>query len=80
MHEALQEVRKRLVEAMRAEPPFRLAPGGAGGPILDRWMARRLTAEDLHLLHRLAEMYGDAALAELFADALLEASALRASA
>jgi hypothetical protein len=73
MQRAREEVRRRLVEATGAGPPSRLAPGGRGGPILDRWMARRLSPSGLGLLHRLEEVHGGAALAELLADALLEA-------
>ena len=77
MLRSLRDVRRRLVEAMRADPPFRLAALGDGGPILDRWMVRRLSPADLQLLQRLEALYGAAALAELFADALLEAGVVR---
>ncbi len=78
MDRALVDVRRRLVELMRRDPPFRLVPGG-DGPILDRWMATRLSEEDLALLANLEALLGENALAELFAEALLEAGVVRPS-
>lgn len=72
MQRSLVDVRKRLVDLMRSDPPFRLVPGG-DGPILDRWMATRLSADELLVLQRLEELFGEGALAELFAEALVEA-------
>ena len=77
MADEIESVRRRLVEAMREDPPFKLAPGGCGGPILDRWVARRLSRQELDELHRLEELHGEGVLAELFADVLLEAGAVR---
>jgi hypothetical protein len=76
MHRALVDVRKRLVDLMREDPPFRLLPGG-NGPILDRWMATRLSPEELRVLSSLERLLGENALAELFAEALLEAGVVR---
>ncbi len=73
MQRALLEVRRRLVDLMRDDPPFRLLPGAGEGPILDRWMATRLSAEELDALADLVAVFGENALAELFAEALLEA-------
>ncbi len=64
------------MELMRLDPPFRLVPGG-GGPILDRWMATRLSPDELHVLTDLEELFGENALAELFAEALVEAGIVR---
>lgn len=77
MHEDLLLVRQRLVNLMRADPPFKLAPAGPGGLLLDRWMATRLTQQELSVLGRLEELYGEFALAELFAEVLYEAGVLR---
>ncbi len=77
MQRSLLEVRRRLVDLMRDDPPFKLVHGGAGPVVLDRWMATRLTPEDLGLLHWLEESHGEHALAELFAEALLESGVLR---
>lgn len=76
MDRALLDVRKRLVDLMRDDPPFRLLPGG-DGPILDRWMATRLSPEELRVLERLEALFGESALAELFAEALFEAGVVR---
>lgn len=78
MHRALMDVRNRLVELMREDPPFRLLPG-RDGPILDRWVATRLNPEELQELERLAALFGENALAELFAEALFEAGVVRMS-
>ncbi len=77
MDRSLLEVRKRLVDLMRDDPPFKLVPGGTGAPVLDRWMATRLSPEELLVLQRLEELYGETALAELFADALFESGVVR---
>ncbi|HET6437278.1 MAG TPA: hypothetical protein VFG59_04410 [Anaeromyxobacter sp.] len=77
MDEALVKVRRKLVELMRREPPFKLVQGEGARPVLDRWMATRLSSTDLLLLHRLEELYGEAALAELFAEVLFEAGVVR---
>ncbi len=77
MQKAFTEVRQRLVSLMRADPPFRLAPGGSSGSLLDRWLTTRLSQEELQILFRLEELYGETALAELFAEALLEAGVVR---
>ncbi len=76
MDRALVDVRRRLVELMRRDPPFRLVPGG-DGPILDRWMATRLSDEELGVLANLEALFGENALAELFAEALFEAGVVR---
>ncbi len=76
MQRALVEVRKRLVELMRLDPPFRLVRGG-DGPVLDRWMATRLSSDELHVLTDLEQRFGENALAELFAEALFEAGIVR---
>jgi hypothetical protein len=78
MQRALLDVRKRLIELMREDPPFRLSPGG-DGPVLDRWMAKRLSEEELATLANLESLFGEDALAELFAEALIEAGIVRAS-
>ncbi len=77
MREALVDVRRRLVERMREDPPFRLVPGG-DGPVLERWMTR-LSPDELGALERLERLFGGNALAELFAEALLEAGIVRPS-
>ena len=77
MQRALLEVRRRLVDLMRDDPPFKLVRNGPGAVVLDRWMATRLTQEDLGLLHRLEESYGEHALAELLAEALFESGVIR---
>ncbi len=77
MQRSLLEVRKRLVDLMRDDPPFKLVPGGKGAAVLDRWMAKRLTSDDLVALQRLEVLYGEGALAELFAEALVESGAVR---
>lgn len=77
MQRSLLEVRKRLVDLMRDDPPFKLVQGGRGAAVLDRWMATRLTPEDLLALQRLEVLYGEHALAELFAEALLESGVVR---
>ncbi len=61
---------------MREDPPFRLLPGG-DGPILDRWMATRLSEEELGALATLEKLFGENALAQLFAEALFEAGVVR---
>jgi hypothetical protein len=76
MQRALVDVRRKLVDLMREDPPFRLLPGG-DGPILDRWMATRLSPEELHVLANLEALFGETALAELFAEALFEAGVVR---
>ncbi len=76
MQRALVDVRRRLVELMRKDPPFRLRPDG-DGPILDRWMATRLSEEELGELAYLESRFGENALAELFAEALFEAGVVR---
>ena len=78
MQRALVDVRRRLVELMREDPPFRLVLTG-DGPILDRWMATRLSPEELHVLEDLEQFFGDNALAALFAEALFEAGVVRPS-
>ncbi|MGC3999064.1 MAG: hypothetical protein QM767_17130 [Anaeromyxobacter sp.] len=70
----LEPVRRKLVVAMRQEPAAAPAPGRAA---LDRWMASRLSREEMALLFRLEELYGEGALAEWFAEALLEAGVVR---
>jgi hypothetical protein len=77
MDHDLEGVRKKLVHLMRSDPPFRLAPGGRQGFVLDRWMATRLTGAEVRLLQRVEELYGETALAELFAEALYEAGVAR---
>ncbi len=77
MQRSLLEVRKRLVDLMRDDPPFKLAPCGRGAAVLDRWMANRLTPDDLLALQRLEVLYGEAALAELFAEVLVESGVVR---
>ncbi len=79
MQRALVDVRQRLVELMRQDPPFRLLASG-DGPILDRWVASHLSKEDLVALETLEHQFGGSALAELFAEALLEAGVVRRSA
>lgn len=73
---ALEVVRRRVVALMRADPPGP-AHRGPYSPALDRWMASRLTAEELAVLFRHESTYGEAALAEWFAEALLEAGVVR---
>jgi uncharacterized protein (DUF2236 family) len=72
---ALEVVRRKLVGLMRVDPPFRLVPPSERGtpPSLDRWIASRLTAEEVRVLFRLEHEYGEAAMAEWLAEALLEA-------
>jgi hypothetical protein len=77
MQKAFTDVRQRLVSLMRSDPPFRLVPGGSAGSLLDRWLATRLSKEELQILFRLEELYGESALAELFAEALFEAGVVR---
>ena len=77
MQRSLLEVRRRLVDLMRDDPPFKLVRSGPGAVMLDRWMATRLTQEDLGLLHLLEQSRGEHALAELFAEALFEAGVVR---
>jgi hypothetical protein len=77
MHRSLLEVRKRLVDLMRLDPPFKLAHGAKGAAVLDRWMVTRLTPEDLLTLQRLEVLYGERALAELFAEVLFESGVVR---
>jgi hypothetical protein len=77
MQKAFTEVRQRLICLMRTDPPFRLAPGGPPGSLLDRWLTTRLSPEELQILFRLEELYGESALAELFAEALFEAGVVR---
>ncbi len=77
MQRSLLEVRQRLVDLMRDDPPFTLIPSGRGAVVLDRWMATRLTPEELLALHHVEELYGERALAELFAEALFESGVVR---
>jgi hypothetical protein len=79
MQRSLLEVRRRLVDLMRGDPPFKLVRSGPGAVVLDRWMATRLTPDDLHVLHRLEELHGERALAEFFAEALFESGVVRPS-
>ncbi len=79
MQRSLLEVRKRLVDLMRDDPPFKLVPSGKGTAVLDRWMVNRLTPDDLLALQRLEVLYGEGALAELFAEALVESGAVKPS-
>jgi hypothetical protein len=79
MQKALTEVRERLVSLMRADPPFRLAPRAQSGSVLERWLATRLSPDELQILFRLEELYGESALAELFAEVLFEAGVVRAN-
>jgi hypothetical protein len=77
MDHDLEGVRKKLVTLMRSDPPHRFVPGGREGVVLDRWMATRLSGEEVRLLQRLEELYGETALAELLAEALYEAGLFR---
>jgi hypothetical protein len=77
MQKAFTEVRQRLVSLMRADPPRRLVRGSPAASVLDRWLATRLSREELRILFRLEELYGESALAELFAEVLFEAGVVR---
>ena len=79
MQRSLLQVRQRLVDLMRDDPPFKLVPCGRGAVALDRWMATRLTPEELLALRHVEELYGEHALAELFAEALFESGVVRPS-
>ena len=79
MQLTLKQVRRRLVDLMRDDPPFKLVRSGHGTVALDRWMATRLTQDDLHALQSLEELHGERALAELFAEALFESGVVRPS-
>lgn len=76
MIRALVEVRDRLVSLMRDDPPFKLA-AGEGGAVLDQWMARALSREELLILEKVELLYGQSTLVNLFAEALLEAGVVR---
>lgn len=69
---AIDVVRRKLVALMRADPPGGCA-GRAGPSSLERWLAARLTADEVAVLFRIEHQYGEAAMAEWFAEALLEA-------
>jgi hypothetical protein len=73
MQQAFTAVQRRLVSLLRSDPPFRPAQAGAPRAALDRWLATRLSREELHVLFRLEELYGERALAELLAEVLVEA-------
>lgn len=73
MQRALAEVRNRLINLMRNDPPFKLVRNGEGGALLDQWMAKQLSQDELLALQRVEVQYGEKALVELFAEALLEA-------
>ena len=77
MQKAFAEVRQRLVTLMRTDPPFRLVPGASPGALFDRWLTTRLSQEELQVLFRMEELYGESALAELFAEALFEAGVVK---
>ncbi len=68
---ALDVVRRKLVHLVRADPTFR--------PVatLDRWIAARFSPDEVQVLFRFEREYGEAALAEWFTEALLEAGAIR---
>lgn len=73
MERALEGLRTRIASAMRRGPPLQRRPEPAGGEVVERWVAACLSPEEQQLVLRLERLYGELALAELFADALVEA-------
>lgn len=75
LDQALGDVRRKLVRLMRVDPPVRarrLDPR-ALPPVLDRWFAAKFTPEELDVIFRFEHLYGEDALSEWFAEALVEA-------
>ncbi len=69
---ALEAVRRKFVSLLRVDPPFRVQRG-RGAPVLDRWIADRFSHDEVQTLFRHEREYGEEAMAEWFAEALLEA-------
>jgi hypothetical protein len=73
---ALTEVKKKLVRLIRADPPpaVIVKPREPLAPTFERWVAKRFDADEVAALCRLELEYGQRALAEWFAEVLVEAN------
>jgi hypothetical protein len=76
---ALDDIRRKFVKLMRAEPPLEALPREPLAPVFDRWVAARFTADEVQVLFRVELEYGEHAIGEWFAEVLYEAG-LRAPA
>jgi len=76
---ALDEVRRKFVRLFRSDPPPRIVPAPREplAPVLDRWVAKRFSPEEVQVLFRLEHEYGETAVTEWFQEVLLEVGAPR---
>ena len=70
----LSEVKKKMIRLIRADPPPRVVgvPREPLAPVFDRWVAKRFDADEVAALFRLEFEYGEQAMAEWFAEVLVE--------
>jgi hypothetical protein len=70
----LNRIRLKFVSLMRSDPPPAIMglPREPLAPIFDRWVARRFSPDEVDLLLELEHQYGDGALADWFAEVLVE--------
>jgi hypothetical protein len=71
----LDDVKQKFVRLYRQDPPPRIipAPREPLAPILDRWVARRFSMEEVQVLMRLEQEGGQAAVKAWFDGVLDEA-------
>jgi hypothetical protein len=71
----LDDVKRKFVRLYRQDPPPRIipAPREPLAPILDRWVAKRFSMEEVLVLLRLEQDAGQSAVKEWFEDVLDEA-------
>jgi hypothetical protein len=78
---ALDDVRRKFVRLFKVDPPPRIVPAPREplAPVLDRWVAKRFSPEEVQVLFRLEHEYGEAAVEEWFHGVLLEVASQRAA-
>lgn len=73
----LDDLRRKLVIRMRADPPALPGSRRLAGPDLDRWIAARFSPGELAALLRLDRQYGEDAVSDWLSEILLEAGVLK---
>jgi uncharacterized protein (DUF2236 family) len=77
----LDQVRRKFVTLMREDPPPPIMglPREPLAPIFDRWVARHFDQDEVAVLFELEHQYGEEALADWFAEVLVEAGRVQPS-
>ena len=71
----LEDVRRKFVRLYRVDPPPRIVPAPREplAPVLDRWVAKRFSMDEVQLLMRLEQDHGPEAVGAWFAAVVREA-------